>query len=775
MKVFAGHRITTVVTDSGRVYSWGYNSAAASTLGHASRGAAYLKCGGVTSVTHCFPGGGGGNADDDKPTYSIAITEKNSMYGWGKGGGGKMGALTKPGTIQLPPELSDKSSITSVAAGGSFTIAATSCGSILVSGNNDACQLGLGDTAPRRNFALLPFPSVSFTVVAAGVNHAGAVTSSGELFTWGWGENGRLGLGDDSKRQSPTLVEALKDDLVFVTDVAFGSAHSCILSDQGDVYCWGWNLYGQCGVPNEASADSSAEFSSLNPQGKNAQNDAPTCILLPRLALAEQIITSLSAGFAHTAAVSAVGCLFTWGFGEEGQLGHGHEGNEFAPRMVSFDGIESNLRCLSVACGHTHTAAVVSKLSSVQNDERRREGGVKRAAASTLLKFFRSALMKTLLHKKYRPVPKVKAAKKAAVIEEVLEDQVDYEEIERMKVIQRREEEDRRRKEREEQDALARRMKEEAEAAERERLRLEAEIRERLKREAEEEARRKLEDEEERRRQELLEEQRRQQMELRKRQELEEIARFNENEAMRKAEEEQRLAMAARRASMLLMKAKREEREKAKAADMLAKEVKRLSDAKKAAERLKKGREKKEKVLPTEIKRSGSAQGLRADSTMQDRLKAMASEKKMKEEADEREKLKKEERDAKERAKKEKEREKMVAKREERLRAEKLEREEREREERAEEWARREEEEKEERDAREEEERLRQEAERKAKALKQKMGKTWEPSGFQYVTDNAPAKGGMPGGEQFKSASQWGRKLSKTSATGVENRRGLKK
>ena len=341
----------------------------------------------------------------------------------------------------------------------------------------------------------LPFAAVSFTTVAAGVNHAGAVTASGELYTWGWGENGRLGLGDDNKRAEPTLVEALKDDLVFVTDVSFGSAHSCVLNDQGDVYCWGWNLYGQCGVPNDEPIGAlDGAFSATNAQCKNPSDQPVTDILLPRLALPDEVVTSLSAGFAHTAAVSAVGMLFTWGFGEEGQLGHGVESNEFEPRQVSFDATEGNLRCLSVACGHTHTAAVVSKLSSVQNDDRRMEGAKKRAAAGVLLKFFRSSLVKVLLHKKYKPVLKVKAVKKAAcVVAEAVEDEVDHEEVERMKIAQRREEEDRKRRELEERAAAERLRREAAEEVERERLRMEEEEEEeRLRLEAEERERLRL-------------------------------------------------------------------------------------------------------------------------------------------------------------------------------------------------------------------------------------------------------------------------------------------
>ena len=73
--------------------------------------------------------------------------------------------------------------------------------------------------------------------------------------------------------------------------VACGAQHTLVLSDSGDVYAFGWNMYGQCGAPPELSG------------GGNA---AP----LPHLALPGMVVTSVSGGFAHSAAVTATGDLY---------------------------------------------------------------------------------------------------------------------------------------------------------------------------------------------------------------------------------------------------------------------------------------------------------------------------------------------------------------------------------------------------------------------------------------------------------------------------------
>lgn len=46
--------------------------------------------------------------------------------------------------------------------------------------------------------------------IACGSSHSAAITSSGELYTWGLGEYGRLGHGDNVTQLKPKLVRALK-------------------------------------------------------------------------------------------------------------------------------------------------------------------------------------------------------------------------------------------------------------------------------------------------------------------------------------------------------------------------------------------------------------------------------------------------------------------------------------------------------------------------------------------------------------------------------------
>ena len=125
----------------------------------------------------------------------------------------------------------------------------------------------------------------------AGQMHCAAVCSKGSLHTWGWGKNGRLGHGDEEPRTNPTPVSYFGN--ASFGAVSCGYAHTLVSSSEdGSVYGFGWNVHNQV--------------------IGNADIGLSDC-LLPTICLKKKEVVKLSCGFAHSAAVSAMGTLFTWG------------------------------------------------------------------------------------------------------------------------------------------------------------------------------------------------------------------------------------------------------------------------------------------------------------------------------------------------------------------------------------------------------------------------------------------------------------------------------
>ena len=98
----------------------------------------------------------------------------------------------------------------SLACGAFYTVALTSDGAVYTWGRGEHGELGHGDRSnqltPKRVDALA---SVSVRALACGGRHSAALTSDGAVYTWGRGEYGRLGHGDDGNQHTPKRVDAL--------------------------------------------------------------------------------------------------------------------------------------------------------------------------------------------------------------------------------------------------------------------------------------------------------------------------------------------------------------------------------------------------------------------------------------------------------------------------------------------------------------------------------------------------------------------------------------
>ncbi len=82
--------------------------------------------------------------------------------------------------------------------------------------------------------------------VDLGAFHACAVTAAGEVYCWGSNESGQIGAGEDIEEiiRAPRKVEGID----YAVRVGVGAEHSCALDQEGALYCWGSNQYGQVGL-----------------------------------------------------------------------------------------------------------------------------------------------------------------------------------------------------------------------------------------------------------------------------------------------------------------------------------------------------------------------------------------------------------------------------------------------------------------------------------------------------------------------------------------------
>lgn len=252
-------------------------------------------------------------------------------------------------------------------------------------GRGEDGQLGLGDTSDQDEPTYVDaLRGVGVRQIACGSGHTVVLTTDGEVYTWGRGDDGRLGHGDNGWKYVPRITQSLAGQVV--VQVTCGSYHTAAVTGNGDLYTWGGGMYGKLGHGNEAGHSTPKRVEGLagiqvsqiacgsrhtavvtssgelytwgdKENGVAGHGDTDGHQYTPKYLekLAGRRVVQLSACGFHTGCLTDSGELYTWGEGKFGRLGHGCERNCHSPRHV-----ESLLgyRLRQVSCGGFHTAVV---------------------------------------------------------------------------------------------------------------------------------------------------------------------------------------------------------------------------------------------------------------------------------------------------------------------------------------------------------------------------------------------------------------------------------
>lgn len=282
--------------------------------------------------------------------HTVAVTEDGMMYSWGGNIYNKNRVLCVTHTpipsciFPFEPFHHDNCKrITMVAAGKGHSAALAADGVVWTWGRGDQGALGYGDylayPKPTR-LDINAFAETRAVMIACGGFHTMVVTADGRLWTFGRGKDGRLGQGDEEERLTPTLVLALEVCEAKIVMVAAGVAHSIAATSDGDVYTWGWGDDGQLGHGDGDTKIFPTKLDSVYFQGSSA--------------------VVVAAGELHSAILTAAGELFVCGNGGHGALGLGDTDNRYKPEYLSNDAFSGSLLRMA-ACGAQHTMAVTEK------------------------------------------------------------------------------------------------------------------------------------------------------------------------------------------------------------------------------------------------------------------------------------------------------------------------------------------------------------------------------------------------------------------------------
>lgn len=137
---------------------------------------------------------------------------------------------------------------TKLASGGTHVCAIVNEGAVKCWGNGYSGQLGNGKTGTTQTHTPIPVDVTGINLTAkaitAGKNHTCVLTSQNGIKCWGVNADGQLGDGTFTNRSTPVDVSGLTSDVVAISASLF---NTCALTTTGTVKCWGKNSFGQIG------------------------------------------------------------------------------------------------------------------------------------------------------------------------------------------------------------------------------------------------------------------------------------------------------------------------------------------------------------------------------------------------------------------------------------------------------------------------------------------------------------------------------------------------
>ncbi|XP_041500205.1 X-linked retinitis pigmentosa GTPase regulator isoform X1 [Microtus oregoni] len=331
--------------------------------------------------------------------HTAIVTGNNKLYmfgsnNWGQLGLGSKSAISKPTCIKaLKPEK-----VKLAACGRNHTLVSTDKGGVYAAGGNNEGQLGLGDTDDRDTFHQICFftSKDSIKQLSAGANTSAALTEDGKLFMWGDNSEGQIGLKNKSNVCIPHEVTVGKP----ISWISCGYYHSAFVTTDGELYTFGEPENGKLGLPNQLLINHRSPQRVLGIPEKVLQvacGGGHTVVLTEKVVYAfglgqfgqlglgtflfetseprvierikDQKISFISCGENHTALMTDVGLMYTFGDGRHGKLGLGMENftNQFFPTLCcNFLKFTVQL----IACGGCHMLVFATpRLGAIDESE----------------------------------------------------------------------------------------------------------------------------------------------------------------------------------------------------------------------------------------------------------------------------------------------------------------------------------------------------------------------------------------------------------------------
>jgi len=253
------------VHTDGTIWCWGYNGGGQLGNNDTNWLSSPIQVGTLSVWTSVSASGG---------NSTIAKRKDGTLWGWGSNGYGSLGDRTIVNRSS-PVQIGTLSTWNLVAAVQEHTMATRLDGTLWAWGRNDSGQLGLRDRNHRSSPVQVGSLS-TWTVISNSQLFSAAIRSDGTL--WGWGDDFYGELGQNStynNRSSPVQIGSLST----WTTVSCGYWFMTARRNDGTIWSWGKNSYGNLGLGDTANRSSPVQIGTLS-KWRSVTASRPYIILL---------------------------------------------------------------------------------------------------------------------------------------------------------------------------------------------------------------------------------------------------------------------------------------------------------------------------------------------------------------------------------------------------------------------------------------------------------------------------------------------------------------
>jgi alpha-tubulin suppressor-like RCC1 family protein len=262
--------------------------------------------------------------------HTLALMSNGTVWAWGLNCYGECGMPNTTTIILSPIKVPGLYDVKAIAAGSDFSVVLKNDGTVWAWGSNSYGDIGNGDpvTGTHADDHLYPvmLPIINVIAIAAGDDYGMALRDDGTVWTWGSNNYGQLGnggaIGDNSYVTVPTEVAGLSD----IKAIYAGPSNAVAVKSDGTIWVWGRRdrILGEMMTDMKAGG-----------------------ISVPTLLFNNTDVKSMAIGDNHAVILKNNGTIWIWGDDWRGMLGNGSK------------------NYLSASPDYTYTPIMVPGLSNV--------------------------------------------------------------------------------------------------------------------------------------------------------------------------------------------------------------------------------------------------------------------------------------------------------------------------------------------------------------------------------------------------------------------------